>query len=121
MLQNTDFKICYLNARSLRKHTDDVQKDIIIYQARNCHGVHITILKTVKCPPLMVIRIYRCPKMVLSSLLLAIHATLLENHYSNVVIGDLNVNWFDEVALRSLYNLMVDQNALEQFISTCTT
>ena len=28
MLQNTDLKICYLNARSLHKHTDDVRKDI---------------------------------------------------------------------------------------------
>ena len=27
MLANTDLKICYLNARSLHKHTEDVQKD----------------------------------------------------------------------------------------------
>ena len=29
MLANTDLKICYLNARSLHKHIEDVQKDII--------------------------------------------------------------------------------------------
>ena len=28
MLGNTDLKICYLNARSLHKHIDDVRKDI---------------------------------------------------------------------------------------------
>ena len=28
MLANTDLKICYLNARSLHKHIDDVRKDI---------------------------------------------------------------------------------------------
>ena len=28
MLENTDLKICYLNARSLHKHIDDVRKDI---------------------------------------------------------------------------------------------
>ena len=27
MLENTDLKICYLNARSLHKHIDDVRKD----------------------------------------------------------------------------------------------
>ena len=29
MLENTDLKICYLNARSLHKHIDDVRKDIL--------------------------------------------------------------------------------------------
>ena len=28
MLENTNLKICYLNARSLHKHIDDVRKDI---------------------------------------------------------------------------------------------
>ena len=28
MLANTDLKICYLNARSLHKHIEDVRKDI---------------------------------------------------------------------------------------------
>ena len=179
MLQNTDLKICYLNARSLHKHIDDVRKDINYLSAniliftetrfshldpdetyaiegyelfrnddisnvtrpfhgtaicsrlsmmngypctRNYYAVEITILKTVDFPHLIVIGIYRSPKLVLSSLLAAIRATLQENHSSNViVIGDFNVNWFDEVARRSLYNLMINENALEQFISTCTT
>ena len=179
MLQNTDLKISYLNARSLHKHIDDVRKDInyssadiliftetrfspldlnethaieghelfrnddilnvtrpfhgtAVYSrlpklngypcARNYHGVEITILKTVECPHLMVIGIYTSPKLVLSSLMAAIRATLNENHSSKViVIGDFNVNWFDEVARRLLYNLMINENVLEQFISTCTT
>ena len=28
MLKNTDFKICCLNARSLDRHIDNVQKDV---------------------------------------------------------------------------------------------
>ena len=28
MLENADLKICYLNARSLHKHIDNVRKDI---------------------------------------------------------------------------------------------
>ena len=89
---------------------------------RNYHGVKTTILKTVKRPHLMVIGIYRSPKLPLFSLLAAIRTTLEENPSTNVIIiGDLNVNWFDEVERRSLYNLMIDKNALEQYISTCTT
>ena len=90
--------------------------------ARNYFGVEIIILKTVERPELVVIGIYRSPKLALSSLLAAIRATLQQNQSSNViVIGDFNVNWFDEAARRSLYNLMINENALEQFISTCTT
>ena len=33
MLANTDLKICYLNARSLHKHIEDVRKDINYHDA----------------------------------------------------------------------------------------
>ena len=90
--------------------------------ARNYHGVEITILKTVEHPQLMVIEIHRSPKFALSSLLAAIRATLQENRSSNViVIEDFNVNWFDEAARRSLYNLMMNESGLEQLISSSTT
>ena len=36
-------------------------------------------------------------------------------------MGDFNVNWLDEVERRSLYNLMINENGLEQLISSCTT
>ena len=52
----------------------------------------------------------------------AFRTTLEENPSTNVIIiGDFNVNWFDEVERRSLYNLMLDENAFEQVISSCTT
>ena len=52
----------------------------------------------------------------------AFRSTLEENPSTNVIIiGDFNVNWFDEVERRSLYNLMLDENAFEQVISSCTT
>ena len=89
---------------------------------RNYHGVEITIMKTVEHPDLMIIGLYRSPNLPSSSLLAAICATLQENHSTKViVIGDFNVNWFDEVARRSLYNLMVNENRFEQLISSCTT
>ena len=36
-------------------------------------------------------------------------------------MGDFNVNWFDEVERRSLYNLMINENGFKQLISSCTT
>ena len=160
MLVNTDLKICYLNARSLHKHIEDVRKDInylsaditiftetrfsqndpdemyaiegyelfrndetsnvnhpyhrtAVYSrlrmlngypcARNCHGIKVTIARTVEHPDLIVIGIYRSPRVVLSSLLSAICTTLEENPSSQVIfMGDFNVNWLDEVERRSI-------------------
>ena len=36
-------------------------------------------------------------------------------------MGNFNVNWLDEVERRSLYNVMINENGLEQHISSCTT
>ena len=89
---------------------------------RNYNGVEITVLKTVEHPQFIIIGIYRSPKFALSSLLAAIRTTLQENNFSNVIVfGDFKVNWFDKVSRRSLYNLMINENALEQLISTSTT
>ena len=179
MLEKTDLKICYLNARSLHKHIDDVRKDInylsadiliftetrfcphdpdemyiidgyelfrndetsnvsrpyhgiAVYSrlrmlngypyARNCHGIELIITKTIEHPDLIIIGIYRSPRVVLSCLLTAIRITLEENASSQVIfMGDFNVNWLDEVERRSLYNLMINENGFEQLVSSCTT
>ena len=90
--------------------------------ARNCHGIELTILKTVQRPDLIIIGIYRSPSVVISSLLAAIRVTLEENPSSHaLVIGDFNINWLDDVERRSLYNLMIDENSFQQLISNCTT
>ena len=36
-------------------------------------------------------------------------------------MGDFNVNWLDEVERRSLYIVMINENSLEQLISSFTT
>ncbi|XP_028418500.1 uncharacterized protein LOC114543885 [Dendronephthya gigantea] len=179
MLNPTDLKICYLNARSLHKHIEDIRKDInytsadiliftetrfreedpgemyaieghelfrnddvsnlnrpyhgtAVYSklpmiirypcARNCHGIEVTIMKMVERPDLIIIGIYRSPTLALSSLLAAI-STTLEEHPSPrvIIIGDFNVNWLDEIERRSLYNLMINTNGLEQLITSSTT
>ena len=140
MLENTDLKICYLNARSLHKHIDNVRKDtnylladILIFKrvsvhmilmkctqlmatsylkimrlqmliihvmgtvfsrlrmlngypyVRNRHGTELTVAKTIEHPDLIIIGIYRSPRVVLSSLLTAIRTTLEENPSSHVI------------------------------------
>ena len=47
--------------------------------ARNCHGIELTIARTVEHPDLITTGIYRSPRVVLSSLLTAIRTTLEEN------------------------------------------
>ena len=126
MLNHSDLKICYLNARLLHKHIEDVQKDInyssadilkftetrfssqhpdemfeiegyrlfrnddtsecsrpyhgtaIYFKlpmlsgypcARNADGIEFTIMKTVQCPDLMIIGIYKSLRVAISSLL----------------------------------------------------
>ena len=178
MLENTDLKICYLNARSLHKQIGDVRKDInylsadiLIFTetrfsphdpdemytidgyelfrnyetsnvnrpyhgvavyfrlrmlngypyARNCHGIELTIAKIIEHPDLIIIGIYRSPRVVVSCLLTAIRTTLEENPSQVIFMGDFNVNWLDEVERRSLDNLMINEKGLEQLISSCTT
>ena len=83
--------------------------------ARNCDGIELTIARTVEHPDLIIIGIYRSPRVVLSSLLTAIRTTLEENPSSRVIFMG------DEVERRSLYDLMINENGLEQLISSCTT
>ena len=61
---------------------------------RNCHGIEVTIAKTVQHPDLIIIVIYRSPRVVFSSLLSAVHTILEENPSSQVIfMVDFNVNW----------------------------
>ena len=74
--------------------------DVFPYE-RNCHGIELSIAKTAEHPDLIIIGIYRSPRVVLSSLLTAIRTTLEENPSSQVIFfGDFNVNWLDEVERR---------------------
>ena len=54
----------------------------------NCHGIELTIAKTVEHPDLIIIGVYRSPMVVLlSSLLTAIRTTLEHNPSSQVIYG----------------------------------
>ena len=172
------FKICFLNARSLHKHIEDVREDynfknadlLIFAETRfssldsdsmyvmdrftlfrndnnnlnarpyggtaiysqhsfvssfplkcNNNGIEITVVRLSTLLNVTVIAIYRSPKIsvrILCSSLIEI----LQNMSSqfNVIIGDFNVNWMNEVQRRPLYNLFVQQN-YKQLISQYTT
>ena len=71
-----------------------------LYQHASCslisekaYGIELTIAKTIEHPDLIIIGIYRSPRVVLSSLLTAIRTTLEENPSSRVIfMGDFNLN-----------------------------
>ncbi len=90
--------------------------------SRNSNGIEFSIIKTACCPNLIIIGIYRSPRVTVSRLLTALRTILDENESPHVIIiGDLNINWLGEVDRRSLYNLLVNENHLQQLISNCTT
>ena len=173
------FKICYLNARSLHKHIDDVRHDLnfkntdinifsetrfissdndIMYNidgynlfrndsqsltsrpfggmavfsrvqflpgypcCRNINDIEITIIKVMILPHVSIVRIYRSPRIPLQQLLEALSQVLISSTSQfNIFIGDFNVNWFNKIIRRLLYNFFVNDNNYRQLVSSATT
>ena len=173
------FKICYLNARSLHKHIDDVRHDLnftntdinifsetrcltsdndITYDidgyslfrndsqsltsrpfggmavfsrveflpgypcCRNVNGIEITIMKVMILPHVTIVGIYRSPKIPLQHLLEALSQLLISlNSHFNIFMGDFNINWFDEIIRRPLYNFFINDYNYRQLVSSFTT
>ena len=173
------FKICFLNARSLHKHIEDVCRDynfnnadlLIFAETRfssldndsmyvmdrftlfrndnsalnarpfggtaiyswhsflpsfpydcNTNGIEITVVRLSILANITIIAAYHSPKM---SLRLSCHSLidLLQDMPSrcNVIIGDFNVNWMNELERRLLHNLFVTERKYKQLISHYTT
>ena len=101
-INDTVLKICYLNARSLHKHIDDVREDF------NFSSTDISIIKVVSHPNLTSVGIYRSPKVPISELCSIVTEIMLEIDSDEIVIvGDFNVNWLNEIDRRSLYNVIM--------------
>ena len=173
------FKLCYLNARSLHKHIDDVRHDLnftntdinifsetrfsstdndIMYNidgytlfrndrlsltsrpfggmavfsrveflpgypcCRNVNGIEITIMKVMILPHVTIVGIYRSPKIQLQCLLEALSRLLISlRSQFNIFVGDFNINWFDEMNRRPLYNFFINDNNYRQLVSNVTT
>ena len=80
------------------------------------------MIQTEDRPDLVVVGIYRSPKVPISHLLAALRTVLNENSSSqNEIIGDLNVNWLIETERQPLFNLMIIENNYKQLISSFTT
>ena len=173
------FKICYLNARSLHKHINDVRHDLnftntdinffsetrfissdndIMYDidgynlfrndsqsltprpfggmavfsrveflpgypyCLNVNGIEITIMKVMILPHVR----YHCWNIQITqdstattvgSIIVLISST----SQFNIFIGDFNINWFDEINRRPLYNFFTNDNNYRQLVSSATT
>jgi len=178
-LSSSFFKLCFLNARSLHKHIDDLRNehnfnnaelimcsetrfspldddnmyiiqgyqlfrnDNQVFNTRpyggtaiysrhsfasgfpynsNTNGIEITVVKVSTLPNVTITAIYRSPKISLTLLCRSLIQVLdsISSQY-NIIIGDSNVNWMNEIERRPLYNLLVTERNYKQLISHYTT
>ena len=89
---------------------------------RNVNGIEITIMKVMILPHVTIVGIYRSPKIPLQHLLEALSQLLISlNSHFNIFMGDFNINWFDEIIRRPLYNFFINDNNYRQLVSSFTT
>ena len=70
----------------------------------NVNGIEISIMKVMILPHVTIVGIYRSPRIPLQQLLEALCQVLISSTSQfNIFIGDLNINWFDEINRRPLY------------------
>ena len=73
-------------------------------------------------PHVTIVGIHRSPKIPLQHLLEALSQLLISlSSYFNIFMGDFNINWFDELIRRPLYNFFIDDNNYRQLVSSFTT
>ena len=88
----------------------------------NVNGIEITILKVMILPHVTIVGIYRSPKIPMQCLLEALPQLLIGlSSQFNIFIGDFNINWFDEINRRPLYNFFINDNNYRQLVSNVTT
>ena len=88
----------------------------------NTNGIEITVVKVSTLPNVTITAIYRSPKISLTLLCRSLIQVLdnISSQY-NIIIGDFNVNWMNEMERRPLYNLLVTERNYKQLISHYTT
>ena len=78
---------------------------------RNINDIEITIIKVMILPHVSIVRIYRSPRIPLQQLLEALSQVLISSTSQfNIFIGDFNINWFNKIIRRLLYNFFVNDN-----------
>ena len=88
----------------------------------NVNGIEITIMKVMILPYVTIVGIYRSPRIPLQQLLEALSQVLISSTSQfNIFIGDFNINWFDEINRRPLYNFFTNDNNYRQLVSSATT
>ena len=79
-------------------------------------------MKVMILPHVTMVGIYRSPKIPLQCLLEALSRLLISlSSQFNIFIGDFDINWFDEMNRRPLYNFFINDNNYRQLVSNVTT
>ena len=88
----------------------------------NTNGIEMTVVKVSILPNVTITAIYCSPKISLTLLCRSLIQVLDNISFQyNIIIGDFNVNWMNEIERRPLYNLLVTERNYEQLISPYTT
>ena len=88
----------------------------------NTNGIEITVVKVSTLPTVTITAIYCSPKISLTLLCRSLIQVLDNISFQyNIIIGDFNVNWMNEIKRRPLYNLLATERNYKQLISLYTT
>ena len=80
------------------------------------------MMKAMILPHVTIICIYRSPRIPVQQLLEALAEVLISSDTEfNIFIGDFNINWFDEINRRPLYNFFINDHNYRQLVSKGTT
>ena len=96
--------------------------DTLLHLASLTNGIEITVVKVSTLPNVTITAIYCLPKISLKLLCRSLIQVLDNISFQyNIIIGDFNVNWMNEIKRRPLYNLLVTERNYKQLISHYTT
>ena len=89
---------------------------------RNVNGIEITILRVIICHMFLPLLKYIDHPRFHCNLLETLSQLLISlSSYFNIFIGDFNINWFDEIFRRPLYNFFINDNNYRQLVFSFTT
>ena len=93
------------------------------FYCENSNGIEVIVFRATALEQFTVIGLYRSPKVPMTQLCAALGELLSQHSLTcNIVLGDFNVNWLNEIERRPLQNLLIAEfNYRQLLISSYTT
>ena len=85
----------------------------------NVNAKEVTIVKLMILPNVNILDVYRSPSILVQQMCTALKEIIDNLPFSayNVILGDFNVNWFDQSHRHPLSNLLITDYQYRQLIS----